>query len=191
MLRLWNLNLVVGTFVLTILGTFLTRSGVVNSVHAFSESSIGAWLLAFLALSAGSGLGLIAWRGDRLRAPGHIDSALSREAAFLGNNLLFTATLEERFRALTLQGITVLQTKLDGELEARDHRLPLGNVVGRGADRSGDRRNRRGILAFGAAYFSVVEGDPDGGGSRIATTRAVGASIRPRLRSRRFSAAHC
>ena len=75
----------------SILGTFLTRSGVVNSVHAFSESSIGAWLLAFLALSAGSGLGLIAWRGDRLRAPGHIDSALSREAAFLGNNLLFTA----------------------------------------------------------------------------------------------------
>lgn len=91
MLRVWNLSLVIATFCLTILGTFLTRSGVVNSVHAFSQSSIGGWLLAFLALSAGSGLALIAWRGDRLRAPGRIDSALSREAFFLGNNLLFVA----------------------------------------------------------------------------------------------------
>lgn len=91
MLRVWNLSLVIATFCLTILGTFLTRSGVVNSVHAFSQSSIGGWLLAFLAICAGSGVALIAWRGDRLRAPGRIDSALSREAAFLGNNLLFAA----------------------------------------------------------------------------------------------------
>ena len=91
MLRVWNLSLVIATFCLTILGTFLTRSGVVNSVHAFSQSSIGVWLLVFLGLCAGSGLALIAWRGDRLRAPGRIDSMLSREAAFLGNNLLFVA----------------------------------------------------------------------------------------------------
>lgn len=91
MLRVWNLSLVIATFCLTILGTFLTRSGVVNSVHAFSQSSIGVWLLVFLGLCAGAGLALIAWRGDRLRAPGRIDSILSREAAFLGNNLLFVA----------------------------------------------------------------------------------------------------
>ncbi len=91
MLRVWNLSLVIATFCLTILGTFLTRSGVVNSVHAFSQSSIGVWLLVFLGLCAGAGLALIAWRGDRLRAPGRIDSMLSREAAFLGNNLLFVA----------------------------------------------------------------------------------------------------
>lgn len=91
MLRVWNLSLVIATFCLTILGTFLTRSGVVNSVHAFSESSIGVWLLVFLGVCAGGGLALIAWRGDRLRAPGRIDSMLSREAAFLGNNLLFVA----------------------------------------------------------------------------------------------------
>ena len=91
MLRVWNLSLVIATFCLTILGTFLTRSGVVNSVHAFSESSIGLWLLVFLGVCAGGGLALIAWRGDRLRAPGRIDSMLSREAAFLGNNLLFVA----------------------------------------------------------------------------------------------------
>jgi len=89
MLRVWNLSLVIATFCLTILGTFLTRSGVLNSVHAFSNSSIGPWLLTFLGIAAATGVGLIAWRGDKLRAPGRIDSPLSREAAFLLNNLLF------------------------------------------------------------------------------------------------------
>jgi cytochrome c-type biogenesis protein CcmF len=89
MLRVWNLSLILATFCLTILGTFLTRSGVVNSVHAFTESDIGAWLLAFLGAAAVTGLGLIAWRGDRLRTPGRIDSPVSREGAFLVNNLLF------------------------------------------------------------------------------------------------------
>lgn len=89
MLKPWNLMLVALTFSLSILGTFLTRSGVIDSVHAFTESAIGPWFLTFLAASALTGIGLIAWRGDRLRAPGRIDSPLSRESAFLGNNLLF------------------------------------------------------------------------------------------------------
>jgi len=91
MLRVWNLSLVIATFCLTILGTFLTRSGVLNSVHAFSDSAIGSWLLTFLGLVAGGSIALIAWRADALRAPGRIDSAVSREAAFLGNNLAFAA----------------------------------------------------------------------------------------------------
>jgi cytochrome c-type biogenesis protein CcmF len=90
MLRVWNLSLVIATFCLTILGTFLTRSGVINSVHAFSESNIGPALLGFLGVVVAVGLGLIAWRGDKLRTPGRIDSPVSREAAFLANNLLFT-----------------------------------------------------------------------------------------------------
>lgn len=89
MLRVWNLSLLVSTFSLTILGTFLTRSGVLNSVHAFSESAIGPWLLAFFALIVVVSVGLIGWRGDRLHSPGSIDSALSREGAFLANNVLF------------------------------------------------------------------------------------------------------
>ena len=91
MLRVWNLSLVIATFCLTILGTFLTRSGVVDSVHSFTQSAIGPMLLGFLGLVAAVGIGLIAWRGDRLRAPGRIDSPVSRESAFLANNLLFAA----------------------------------------------------------------------------------------------------
>ena len=89
MLRVWNLSLVVSTFALTILGTFITRSGVLQSVHAFVESGIGPWLLTFFGLIVVVSLGLIAWRGDELRAPGRIDSPVSREGAFLANNVLF------------------------------------------------------------------------------------------------------
>ena len=87
MLRVWNLSLLVATFSLTILGTFLTRSGVIESVHAFGDGPVGAWFLAFFGLIVVVSLGLIAWRGDRLRSPGAIDSPLSREGAFLANNV--------------------------------------------------------------------------------------------------------
>lgn len=88
-LRVWNLSLIVSTFSLTILGTFLTRSGVITSVHAFSDSDIGPALLGFFGAIVLVGVGLIAWRGDRLRSSGGIDSPVSREGAFLLNNLLF------------------------------------------------------------------------------------------------------
>ena len=90
MLRVWNLSLVIATFSLTILGTFLTRSGVINSVHAFAEGSVGPWLLVFFTIVVAVSVVLIGWRGDRLRAPGTIDSPLSREGAFLANNVLFS-----------------------------------------------------------------------------------------------------
>jgi len=89
LLRVWNLSLIIATFSLTILGTFLTRSGVIQSVHAFSDSDIGGLLLGFFGVVVVTGVGLIAWRGDRLRSPGGIDSPISREGAFLLNNLLF------------------------------------------------------------------------------------------------------
>src|SRR5437764_1631 len=91
MLRIWNLSLLLATFSLTILGTFLTRSGVLESVHSFTESPIGPWILTFFGLVVFTAVGLIAWRGDRLRSPGSIDSPVSREGAFLANNLLFAA----------------------------------------------------------------------------------------------------
>lgn len=91
LLRIWNLSLLIATFSLTILGTFLTRSGVVQSVHAFSDSGLGPALIGFFALVVAAGVGLIGWRGDRLRSPGGIDAPVSREGAFLINNLLFAA----------------------------------------------------------------------------------------------------
>jgi cytochrome c-type biogenesis protein CcmF len=90
MLRVWNLSLLVATFGLTILGTYLTRSGILSSVHAFGDGPVGNYLLAFFGAVMIVSLGLIGWRGDRLRAPGAIDSPLSREGAFLANNVLFT-----------------------------------------------------------------------------------------------------
>ncbi len=89
MLRVWNLSLLIATFSLTILGTFLTRSGVIRSVHAFSAGDVGPFLLGFFALVVIVSLGLIGWRGDKLRSPGTIDSPLSREGAFLANNVIF------------------------------------------------------------------------------------------------------
>jgi cytochrome c-type biogenesis protein CcmF len=90
MLRVWNLSLLIATFALTILGTFLTRSGVIGSVHAFGAGEVDSYLLGFFGLVVLVSLGLIAWRGDRLRSPGVMDSPISREGAFLANNVIFT-----------------------------------------------------------------------------------------------------
>jgi cytochrome c-type biogenesis protein CcmF len=91
MLRVWNLSLIMATFGLTILATFLTRSGVLDSVHSFNNTGIGPALLVFFGLVVATGVGLLAWRGDLLRSPGSIESPLSREGALLANNLLFGA----------------------------------------------------------------------------------------------------
>ena len=89
MLRVWNLSLLTSTFGLTILGTFVTRSGVLDSVHEFSESSIGPMLLGLFTAIVVVSVGLIGWRVDELRSVGAIESPLSREGSFLANNLLF------------------------------------------------------------------------------------------------------
>ena len=91
MLTRWNLGLIIATFALTILGTFITRSGVIESVHAFSESEIGAWFLTFFAAVLIVGIGLLAARGGRLQEDRQLESAFSREGAFLLNNLFLVA----------------------------------------------------------------------------------------------------
>jgi hypothetical protein len=87
--RVWNLSLAIATFSLTVLGTFFTRSGVLQSVHAFSSSTLGPLLIGFFAVTVVLGVGLLAWRGDRLRSPVGVDHALSREGLFIANNVLF------------------------------------------------------------------------------------------------------
>jgi cytochrome c-type biogenesis protein CcmF len=91
MLRLWNVSLVVLTFALTLFGTFLTRSGVIASVHAFSQGSIGVFFLSFLGLVLVLALALLAWRWEALGAQGELDSVVSRESAFLLNNVMLVA----------------------------------------------------------------------------------------------------
>jgi cytochrome c-type biogenesis protein CcmF len=88
-LRVWAASLVVATFVLTLVGTFLTRSGVVASVHSFTQSAIGPWFLGGVLLALASGLGLIVWRLPVLAAGGRPSRSVSRESAFLLNNVLF------------------------------------------------------------------------------------------------------
>jgi cytochrome c-type biogenesis protein CcmF len=90
-LKLWNVSLVISTFLLTILGTFLTRSGVLSSVHAFSEGPIGTYFLGFIGITLVLSLALLAGRSDNLKSDGGLDGVASRETAFLVNNLLLTA----------------------------------------------------------------------------------------------------
>jgi cytochrome c-type biogenesis protein CcmF len=91
MLRVWNVILVSLAFWLSIFGTFLTRSGVVNSIHSFSQSSIGGWFLGFIAIVTAVSSALILTRLPILRARSRLESLASREAAFLYNNLLLVA----------------------------------------------------------------------------------------------------
>jgi cytochrome c-type biogenesis protein CcmF len=88
-LRIWTSALVIATFVLTLVGTFLTRSGIVASVHSFTQSAIGPWFLAAIAIALAGSLTLLVWRLPDLAAGGRPSGTVSRESAFLLNNVLF------------------------------------------------------------------------------------------------------
>lgn len=88
MLKVWNMVLIIMTFALTIFGTFLTRSGVISSVHSFTESGLGPYFLSFLGAILVVSFALLAIRLPELRPRHKLDSVLSRESAFLFNNLL-------------------------------------------------------------------------------------------------------
>ncbi len=88
-LRTWTHALVIATFVLTLVGTFLTRSGVVVSVHSFTASAIGPWFAGAILLTLAGALGLLVWRLPELRDTRPPGAVVSRETAFLANNLLF------------------------------------------------------------------------------------------------------
>jgi cytochrome c-type biogenesis protein CcmF len=91
MLKVWNMILVALAFNLSLFGTFLTRSGVIDSIHSFAKSSIGGWFLGFLVLMVTLSVVLIRWRLPLLRTKTRLESLVSREATFLYNNLLLVA----------------------------------------------------------------------------------------------------
>ena len=92
MMKVWNIVLVSATFFLCILGTFLTRSGVVQSVHAFSRSEIGKYFVSFLAIGIAAVIFLILERLDYLKSESQLESVISRESSFLFNNLILLAS---------------------------------------------------------------------------------------------------
>jgi cytochrome c-type biogenesis protein CcmF len=92
MMKVWNMVLVSSTFFLCIFGTFLTRSGVVQSVHAFAQSSLGRYFVTFLAVGIAATLYLILNRLDYLKSEAQLESVLSRESSFLFNNLILLAS---------------------------------------------------------------------------------------------------
>ena len=91
MLRVWNVVLVILTFALTLFGTFLTRSGIVQSIHAFAQSPIGPWFVTFIVIVVGGSIVLLLSRLTLLRSRTQLESLVSREATFLYNNLLLVA----------------------------------------------------------------------------------------------------
>ncbi len=92
-LKVWNLSLIIIAFSLTIFGTFLTRSGILSSIHAFSSGPVGSLFLAFLAFILLGSFGLLAYRADQLKGQPKLDAAVSRESAFLLNNVVLMSAL--------------------------------------------------------------------------------------------------
>jgi len=84
-------SLILGGGTLAILGTFLVRSGILDSIHAFGASTLGIPFVVLLVVMVGSSVGLVLWRRDRLRSQAQLDSLLSREAVFLLQNLVLVA----------------------------------------------------------------------------------------------------
>ena len=91
MLKIWNVTLILATYMLAIFGTFLTRSGIVSSVHAFAQSSIGHYFAVFLVVMGAFAIYLVFSRLGYLKSDNHLDSYASREASFLFNNLVLLA----------------------------------------------------------------------------------------------------
>ncbi len=90
MMKVWNVVLIITTFLLTILGTFITRSGIISSVHAFGRSNIGTLFLVFMGIVALAALFLIPWRWNKIKSQKSIESLLSRDFSFLLTNIVFS-----------------------------------------------------------------------------------------------------
>jgi len=106
MLKTWNVVLIVLTFELSIFGTFLTRSGVLTSVHSFAESDIGPWFLGFILISSTAATALILYRKVLLESENRMDAVVSREGSFLFNNVLFVALTFATFLGTTFPVIS-------------------------------------------------------------------------------------
>ncbi|MGE5601538.1 MAG: heme lyase CcmF/NrfE family subunit, partial [Nitrososphaerales archaeon] len=110
MLKVWNMVLIGLTWELTLIGTFLTRSGVVQSVHSFALSAVGPMFAGFIVLTALGFLGLIAWRWPKLKSDNTLDAVLSRETSFLSQNVVFVLIMAATFLGTIFPSISELVT---------------------------------------------------------------------------------
>ena len=120
MMKVWNIVLVSATFFLCILGTFLTRSGVVQSVHAFARVEIGKYFVGFLAIGIAATIFLILDRLDYLKSESQLESVISRESSFLFNNLILLASC---FAVLWGTLFPVITEAISGDKISLDARL--------------------------------------------------------------------
>ncbi len=177
-LKGWTVTLVLATFLLTILGTFMTRSGVFNSVHSFTQSAIGPTIFVFLVLSLTWSIALLALRIDRLAAEGTVEPALGRDSLFLVNNLLFVL-----FTFTVLLGHRVPAAGGGAARRADERRPPVLRPHG------GPARGRAAAADGRGAGAAVGPGDAAAGapGARAAA-RGRRALRRPRRGARRAQA---
>jgi cytochrome c-type biogenesis protein CcmF len=110
MLKVWNMVLIGLTWELTLIGTFLTRSGVVQSVHSFALSAVGPMFAGFIVLTALGFIGLLAWRWPKLKSENTLDSVLSRETSFLSQNVVFVLIMAATFLGTIFPSISELVT---------------------------------------------------------------------------------
>jgi cytochrome c-type biogenesis protein CcmF len=129
MLKVWNASLIVATFSMALLGTFLVRSGVLQSIHAFGDSTVGPYILGLIGVVVIGSTGLIVSRLDDLKSEKRIDSLVSREAVFLVNNLLLVALVLVTFWGTFFPLISELFTGEKASLAAPwfdEYTTPLG-----------------------------------------------------------------
>ncbi len=195
MLKVWNVSLVVASFALSIFGTFLTRSGVISSVHAFAESNIGPFLLAMVALTLVVSCALIVYRLPDLKSDGRLESPISREGSFLLNNLLLVGMAFAVFWgtvfplvAAAVRGVKVSVGQPFFEAIVTPMGIALLALVGvcpllawRKASVGNLRRNFRlpaagGVIAFAALAF-LSHGQHLGGDLVLALAAFVGVTI--------------
>ena len=163
MLKVWNVVLVILAFSLSLFGTFLTRSGVLNSIHSFTESSIGPWFLGFITAVVAASLALVFARLPLLRAKTKLESLVSREATFLYNNLLLVAlTLTILWGVAwpilseAVRGESVVVGRPYYDFFLRIFGLPLLLLMGIGPLVAWRRASLRGLLKTFAWPFGVA-----------------------------------
>ncbi|HEX9666639.1 MAG TPA: heme lyase CcmF/NrfE family subunit [Thermodesulfobacteriota bacterium] len=132
MLKKWNLSLIILTFFLAIFGTFVTRSGIISSVHSFAQSDIGPYFLGFIGFILIFSFAMFTLRLDDLKSDNHFDSIISRESAFIFNNLLFLGAAFTVFLGTIFPIISELVTRdkiLVGPPYFNRVNVPIGLVL--------------------------------------------------------------